>query len=172
MNTCLSSLRIEKIVLDWHDSNWLLIQECAAIILRYPHLLSSSHCAFFVNSVYPEHECKKRQEYDQQVREIKHGCFFPLVFNTLGGMRPAIQVVYKRLADLIADKPYIVIVWLIRCRLCFSLLWSTIMCLRESRTQKTNFTNLFATDPALAKAWVPHWLQISSENIFFPLINH
>ena len=65
------------------------------------------------------------------------------------------QVVYKRLADLIADKlhkPYSTIIQLIRCRLRFSLLCSTITCLRGSRRPKTNFSGLFTTDPALVVA--------------------
>ena len=37
-------------------------------------------------------------------REIENGGFSPLIFNTLGGMGPTAQTVYRRLADLIADK--------------------------------------------------------------------
>ena len=56
------------------------------------------------------------------------------------------------LADLIADKlnkPYNTIIRLIRCKLYFSLLHSTITCLRGSRHPKSNFSYLFITDPAL-----------------------
>ena len=42
------------------------------------------------------HEQEKRHEYDQCVREVEHGRFSPLVFNTLGGMGPTACVVYKR----------------------------------------------------------------------------
>ena len=80
----------------------------------------------------------------------------PLLFSTLWEVwGPTAQVVYKRLADLIADKlhkPYNTIIQLIQCRLCFSLLRSTITCLRGSRRPKTNFSGLFTTDPALVVA--------------------
>lgn len=52
-------------------------QSCFNIRVFNP-LASSNHAS--VNSVYQKH--KKRQEYHQQVREIEHGCFSPLVFNT------------------------------------------------------------------------------------------
>ena len=129
--------------------------------IRVFNPLASSNRASSANSVYQKHEREKRRGYEQRVREIENGCFSPLVFNTLGGMGPTAQVVYKHLADLIADKlhkPYSTIIRLVRCRLCFSLLRSTITCLRGSRRPKTNFSSLFTTDPALvvAEGRVPH----------------
>ena len=100
--------------------------------IRVFNPLASSNRASSANSVYQKHEREKRRGYEQRVREIENGCFSPLVFNTLGGMGPTAQVVYKHLADLIADKlhkPYSTIIRLVRCRLCFSLLRSTITCL-------------------------------------------
>ena len=76
---------------------------------------------------------------------------------------PTVQVVYKRVADMIANKlnkSYSTIIRLLRCRLCSSLLRSTITCLRGSRHSKINFTNLLTTDPVLvvAEGWVTRWL--------------
>lgn len=73
-------------------------QSCFNIRVFNP-LASSNHAS--VNSVYQKH--KKRQEYNQQVREIEHGCFSPLVFNTNGRMG-RLHKWFTRLADLIADK--------------------------------------------------------------------
>ena len=79
--------------------------------------------------------------YDQRVREIEHGSFTPLVFNTLGGIGPTASVVFKRVSSMIADKsgqPYNSVIRLIRCKLIFSLLRSTITCLRGSRSLMRN----------------------------------
>ena len=90
------------------------------------------------------------------LREIENGCFSPLIFNTLGGMGPTAQVVYKRLADLIADKlhkPYNTIIQLIRCRLCFSLLHSTITCFERVKTSKDKFLWPIHNRPSPSGSW-------------------
>ena len=61
----------------------------------------------------------------------------PLVFSTTGGMGPAAQVFYARLAALISEKQqqsYSTTMGWIRCCLSFSLLRSVITCLRGSRS--------------------------------------
>ena len=86
---------------------------------------------------YRKHEHEKRRIYEQRVRDVEHGCFSPLVFNTSGGMGPISTTVYKRIASLISekyDRPYSNTIRWIRCRLNFSLLRSTIMCLRGSQS--------------------------------------
>ena len=55
----------------------------------------------------------------------------------LGGIGPAASVVYKRISSMIAEKSgqsYNSVIRLIRCKLTFSLLRSTITCLRGSRS--------------------------------------
>ena len=66
--------------------------------IRVFNPLASSNRASSANSVYQKHEREKRRGYEQRVREIENGCFSPLVFNTLGGMGPTAQVVYKQQA--------------------------------------------------------------------------
>ena len=86
---------------------------------------------------YRRNELGKKREYEERIREIEHGSFSPLVFSTTGGMGNTATVVYKRLASLHADKfekPYSKIIHWQRCRLSFSLLRSSIMCIRESRS--------------------------------------
>ena len=83
--------------------------------------------------------------YDQQVWEVEHGSFTPVVFNTLEGMGPATSVVFKRLSAMIVDKTgqiYNSVILLIMCKLTFSLLCSTITCLRGSRSLLVNYLGL------------------------------
>ena len=59
-----------------------------------------------------------------------------IVFSATGGMGPAARVSYGRLASLLAEKkslPYHQVTWL-RCLLNFSLLRSTVMCIRGARS--------------------------------------
>ena len=84
-------------------------------------------------SSYRRNEQEKRRAYDQRVREVERGSFSPLVFSASGGMGPTARVVYKKLASMIAtkhEKPYSQTIHWLRCRLCFSLLRSAVMCRR------------------------------------------
>ena len=104
---------------------------------------------------YKKHEQEKRRRYDQRIREVEHGSFTPLVFNTMGGIGPTATVVFKRIASMIADKTsqsYTSIIRLIRCKLTFSLLRSTITCLRGSRSLSRNEKYLNPSDADLALA--------------------
>ena len=92
-----------------------------------------------MTACYRRHEGEKRRAYEHRVREIEQGSFTPLVFSTSGGMGRAATIAYKRLATLIAEKreqPYSDVMGWIRCHLSFSLLRSTIMCLRGSRSKQ------------------------------------
>ena len=78
-------------------------------------------------------EQEKRCVYDERVREVERACFSLLVFSASGGMGPSATTVYKKLASMLADKwdmNYSKCLFWLRCRLCFSLLRSAIMCLR------------------------------------------
>ena len=71
------------------------------------------------------------------MRDVERGSFTPLVFSALGDVSRPTEVTYKRLASLLAtkrDKHYNIVISFFRCRLSFSLLRSTIMCLRGSRS--------------------------------------
>ena len=89
-----------------------------------------------LQACYRKHENTKRA-YDQRIREVEHGTFSALVFSSTGGMGRQAITTYKRLASLIAekrDKPYSITMGWIRCRLSFSLLRSSIMCIRGARS--------------------------------------
>ena len=71
------------------------------------------------------------------MREVERGSFTPLVFSSLGGMGKAATVIYRRPANLLSDKwnsSYSLIMGWLRCSLSFSLLRSSLMCLRGSRS--------------------------------------
>uniref|UniRef100_A0A1X7SRF4 Uncharacterized protein n=2 Tax=Amphimedon queenslandica TaxID=400682 RepID=A0A1X7SRF4_AMPQE len=104
--------------------------------IRVFNPLAPTNLNVSLRQCYHSHEREKRRTYDQRVRDIEHGCFSPLVFNTLGGLGPTATVVYKRIAALISEKkklPYNIVIRWVRCHVSFSLLRSTIMLLRGSR---------------------------------------
>ena len=121
-----------------------------------------THCTVHVllfscsimSTYYRRHEQEKIRAYDQQIREIEHGCFSSLIFSVSGGMDPTAKVVYKKLASMISTKhnqPYSQAVSWLRCRLSFSLLRSSIMCIRGSRANHP-------AKPQMTKAVIDHAL--------------
>ena len=103
-------------------------------------------------ATFRRHEGDKRQAYEERVREVERGSFTPLVFSSSGGMGKAAMVTYRRLASLLSDKwnsPYFVIMGWLRCSLGFSLLRSSLMCLRESRSRAGSPSVLAAVDLAV-----------------------
>ena len=69
-------------------------------------------------------------------REVQHWCFPPLVLSASGGMGPTAKAIYKKLAPMVATKPN---QWYSQTsagssvyRLSFSLLHTSLMCLRGS----------------------------------------
>ena len=86
---------------------------------------------------YRQHEMEKRRKYERRIIKVEHETFTPLVMSTSGGMGPSASVTVKRLASLLAEKsdiPYSMMTSVIRCRLSFSLLDSSIMCIRGARS--------------------------------------
>ncbi|XP_065914415.1 uncharacterized protein [Dysidea avara] len=84
------------------------------------------------------HEAEKCRAYEERIREVEHGSFTPLVFSSSGGMGKAATTTYKHLAQLLSEKwssPYSVVMGWLRCSLGFSLLRSSIMCIRGSRSR-------------------------------------
>ena len=93
-----------------------------------------------LTSLYRQHQNQKRREYGFPVREVERGSFTPLVFTTNGGVAPEAATFLKRLASQISDKknkPYSVVMNFLRCRLSFSILRSSLLCLRGSRSNRS-----------------------------------
>ena len=113
-----------------------------AAVLREPSLTLGFSILMLpqTNSPYPtcyrKHENIKKRAYEQRVREVEHGSFTPLVFSSTGGIKAA-SACYKRLASLITakrDTSYSSTMSWIKCRLSFSLLRSSIQCIRGAHS--------------------------------------
>ena len=123
---------------------WGLPQQDAYFDVRAFNPNSPSYCGLELTTCYRRQEREKQRAYEQRVREVEHGSFTPLVFNTAGGMGKA----YKRLASLLANKreqSYSTVMGWMRCHLSFSLLRSAIMCLRGSRS-KNGYMSTYQPD--------------------------
>ena len=86
-----------------------------------------------ISSVYCKHENFKKRHYEQRMREIEHSTFTFLIFSLTGGLGPAATIFLKCLASLLAtkwDQNYSAPMGWLCCRLSFSLLRSSIMCIR------------------------------------------
>ena len=88
---------------------------------------------------FQKHEDEKKRKYAERGNEIEHGTFTPLVFTITRGMSKECKIYHSRLPELIANKKgqqyHTTIAW-IRAKTCFSLLRSSLVCLRGSRTLK------------------------------------
>ena len=115
--------------------------------------LAKSNSSMPLTSCYRKHENEKCRNYEARIREIEHSTFTPLVLSTSGTMAPAAKVTYNRLASLIAEKhqqPYSLTVNWLRCKLSFSLISSTVMCLRGARSTYHRPSNLSESPMDLA----------------------
>ena len=90
---------------------------------------------------------------------MEFGCFSPLVFSTAGGLGPiaTCTTTFKRIASLLSgklEKPYSIIMNYIRCEISFSLLRSTINCLRGTHSVNYDDCTLNTMDLALTEGRV------------------
>ena len=117
------------------DNFWGRDRNCAFLTLGYIVPLRRVTETFPLASATKKNEQEKKRAYDQRIREVERGFFVsPLVFSTTGEIGPIANVVYKKLASVIAQKhdtTYSKTLHWIRCKLKFSLLRSAIMCLRQ-----------------------------------------
>ena len=67
-----------------------------------PHAPSNRHTN--PQSTYRKHEQIKKRAYEQQVREIEHATFSPLVLSATGSLAREATTFYKRLASMLASK--------------------------------------------------------------------
>ena len=104
--------------------------------IRVLNPLAPSNTTSTPSACYRRHEKEKQRAYEQRIREIEHASF---VLSTTGGMGPIATKFYKRLADRLASKwnsSYSQTIGWLRCRLSFSLLPSSILCIRGARSSK------------------------------------
>ena len=99
--TALPTLRMELESTSRHRDSGRTTGNVHSLILGF---LVPSHTPIALPTCYRKHEQEKKRAYDQCIREVEHGCFSPLVFSAAGGMGPTANVVYKKLASMIAIK--------------------------------------------------------------------
>ncbi len=100
-----------------------------------PHAPSSRQTR--MPTCYRRHEAVKKRAYEQRVREVEHASFTPLVLSATGGLANEATSFYERLASRLAtkwDHQYSTTMAWLRCRLTFSLLRSSIQCIRGARS--------------------------------------
>ena len=133
--------------LDIHARGFWEKQRSAFFDIRvcFPNADSCKDLELYNN--YKLQEEEKKRKYAERVNEIEHGTFTPLVFKTTGEMSKECKTSYsrRRLAELIAntkgEQYHTTIAW-IRAKICFSLLRSSFLCLRGSRTLKKTTNNI------------------------------
>ena len=115
-----------------------------------------------LQATYRIHKRQKKWAYDQQIREIEHGSFTPLVMSAMGGISAAGNVCIKRIASLLTGKwdlPYSCTLSRIRCKLEFSLLRSAIQYISGSRSScYTQRHPPFSSKLAYSESGLTRWL--------------
>jgi len=105
----------------WHSESHLLQRSMSVNMIRR---LTSNTC------------CRGAQTSDTISRMQWYVCWLrPLLMTELGGLGPIAKVIYKKLASMVATKhnqSYSQTISWLQCRFSFSLLCSSIMCLRGS----------------------------------------
>ena len=80
-------------------------------------------------------EQERKRTYN--VLQIEHGTFTPFVFSIYGSMGRECRAFYSRLSDFLSEKrdlPKPITMNWIRTKICFALMKSSFLCLRDSRT--------------------------------------
>ena len=116
-----------------------LVRTDAFVDIRVFYPFASSYQGSRLTALYRQQENRKRGEYGQRVRDVEHEYFTPLVFTTGGGMAAEATVFFKRLASLLSEKrneTYLCVMGWLRCVVSFSLLRSSLVCLRGTRVKK------------------------------------
>ena len=92
-----------------------------------------------------KNELEKKRQYNRRVLEVENSLFTPLVFSSNGGMGREFTTFYTRLSEMYAEKkkqPMHEAIKSIRTKISFSLMRSTIRCLRGSRSRKPSLEDL------------------------------
>ena len=79
----------------------------------------------------------KKLKYEPRVINVEKGTFSPLIFSCTGGAGPSATRVIKQAASKLSlknDDSYANIITFIRTKISFALLWSSVLCLRGSRS--------------------------------------
>ena len=110
---------------------------------------AACHRELSLEAAHRRNEQEKERAYSERILHVDHGTFTPLVFTTSGGMGSKAKCFYSKLAELMALKKHQprshVVAWM-RCRLSFSLLRSSLLCLRGTRHSTPTSTDISGLD--------------------------
>ena len=109
--------------------------------VRVTHPFARSYRKMTPAALYKLHEDQKKNEYNDRIIKVEHGSFTPLIFTTTGGYGPECKRFLKQLATKIADKSnenYADVMRVLRTRLRFCVLRTTLVALRGTRGKSIN----------------------------------
>ena len=139
----ISALPMEDLGFDLHKGAFR-----DALCMRYNWQPTHLHSKFICGKAFSTDHAlscptgkRGRSSGNIRVREFELGSFTLLIFSNSGGMSRSTAVAYKRLASLLANQPYSVVMAWLRCHLSFSLLRSAIICLRGARSTTGHATH-------------------------------
>ena len=110
--------------------------------------LARCHLHHSLPAVHKKNENKKNREYNQQILQVEHGSFTPLVFSCFGGMSRECSRFCSHTAERLANRrkePKSKISAWIKTRLNFALIRSMLLCLRGTKTH-SNLDNISKID--------------------------
>ena len=117
--------------------------------------LAPSNRSTNLEKCFLKHEKEKKRSYEQRVCEIEHASFIPIVMSATGGLAKEATNFYRRLASLLAEKwdqQYSSTLHWLRCSISFSLLRSSIRCIRGARSSRGHPFRLSPVDLVSAEA--------------------
>ena len=89
---------------------------------------------------YQVHEQEKRRAYNERIRKWRV-CFYSLVFAATRSMGPTATTIFQKLVSVLAEKwnmNYSYCLFWVQWQLCFSLLRSSVMCLRGHQSSNSH----------------------------------
>ena len=126
--------------LDISALNFWTTGQRAFFDVRVFNLFAQRYSRTKVEKCFLSNEKEKKRHYGERVLQVENGTFTPLVFATNGAMGRECTKFYQRLAEMIAEKRKehpSKTSSNIRTLISFSLLRSTIRCIRGSRGRAT-----------------------------------
>ena len=133
---------------------WIKGQK-AFMDVRVFNPLAKTYLSGSLEAAHRRNEQEKKRKYAERIIQIEHGSFTPFVFSCLGEMSRECSHFYTRLSELLAEKRKIEkceTTNFIRTKLSFSLIRSCLLCIRGSRSHKSQADKMVDTDIQLASA--------------------
>ena len=117
--------------------------------MRVCHPNAETYIHHSPKQIYKMQEQEKKRQYATRVLEIEKGTFTPLVSTTAGGMGEECLGFHRRQAEFLAMKKGVdyarTMNW-IRAKISFSLIRSTLICPRGSRSIRRKPYNIMDID--------------------------